>query len=160
MNKFVPIILACAMAASSAAYAQSTTTSPADAPPGAASKSPSAAAPSATSPSTSTTTPSATSPSAGSTALSDSKMMMTDAEAKQWINKTVYSNDNQNIGEIAAIKRDEAGNVTELHADIGGFLGLGETRVRLTPAQVKMEGDRIVLDMSAEQAKSLPAIAK
>jgi hypothetical protein len=50
--------------------------------------------------------------------------------------------------------------VTEMHADIGGFLGLGETRVRLMPAQFKLMTDRVVLSVTADQAKSLPKIVK
>jgi hypothetical protein len=47
-----------------------------------------------------------------------------------------------------------------MQADIGGFLGLGETRVRLTPAQFKLQGDRAVLDLTAAQAKDLPKVQK
>jgi hypothetical protein len=86
--------------------------------------------------------------------------VMTDEQARSWVNKTVYSSDAKNLGEVAAVQRDSSGKVTELHADIGGFLGLGETRVRLTPAQFKIVDDRIVLEMTADQAKSLPKIAK
>jgi hypothetical protein len=47
-----------------------------------------------------------------------------------------------------------------MHADIGGFLGLGETRINLTPAQFKLQSDRVVLSLTAEQAKELPAVKK
>ncbi len=47
-----------------------------------------------------------------------------------------------------------------MHADIGGFLGIGETRVRVLPAQFSIGTDRIVLGMTAEQAKTLPHIPK
>jgi PRC-barrel domain len=86
--------------------------------------------------------------------------MLNDSEAKNWIDKIVYSSDNKNVGEVAAIQRDGSGKVTEVHADIGGFLGLGETRVRLMPAQFRFDGDRVVLNLTADQAKSLPVIPK
>ena len=50
--------------------------------------------------------------------------------------------------------------VGEMQADIGGFLGIGETRVRVMPAQFSVVGDHIVLSMTADQAKSLPKMAK
>ena len=86
--------------------------------------------------------------------------MLNDEQAKNWINKIVYSNDGKNLGEVAAFARDATGHVSEMHADVGGFLGLGETRVRLMPAQFSMVGDNVILSMTAEQAKSLPRIEK
>lgn len=86
--------------------------------------------------------------------------MLTDAQAQAWINKPVYSSDNRNLGEVAAIKRDTAGNVTEIHADIGGFLGIGETRVRVLPDQFKLGDERIVLNVDGDASKQLPKIDK
>ncbi len=83
---------------------------------------------------------------------------LSDDEAKEWINKVVYSSDDKNVGEIAAIERDPSGQVKEVHADIGGFLGLGETRVRLMPDQFKFSGDRLILNVTSEAAKSLPKV--
>ena len=85
---------------------------------------------------------------------------MTDEEAKNWVNKTVYSSDGKNLGEVAAIDRDNSGHVRELHADIGGFLGLGETRVKVLPSQFKLSSDRVILNIPGDQAKSLPQLAK
>ena len=85
-------------------------------------------------------------------------LQLTDAEAKRLIGKTVYSSDNKNVGEVAAFARDQSGNVNEMHADIGGFLGFGETRVRLMPAQFKLAGDRVELLMTSQEAKSLPKV--
>jgi hypothetical protein len=83
---------------------------------------------------------------------------MTEAEAKQWVDKAVYSSDGSNVGSIAAIQRDASGKITEMHADIGGFLGIGATRVRLQPSQFKLSGDRVVLNVTSEQAKQLPKV--
>jgi hypothetical protein len=85
---------------------------------------------------------------------------LTDVQAKQWIDKIVYSSDGKNVGEVGALQRDPSGNVTELHADIGGFLGIGETRVRVMPAQFHTEGDRVILNVTADQAKTLPQLPK
>lgn len=99
---------------------------------------------------------------AGSTADSSasSSLKLTDAEAKEWVGKTVYSSDDKNLGEVAAFQRGSEGKVQEMHADIGGFLGIGETRVRVLPSEFTLSGDRIVLKMTGEQAKALPKIEK
>ena len=106
-------------------------------------------------PSTTMTPPSVTTPSIASTS-----MILTDAEAKAWVNKVVYSSDGKNLGEVAAFARDSSGKVTEMHADVGGFLGIGETRVRLMPSDFRLGESSITLTMTAEQAKTLPKIAK
>ena len=87
-------------------------------------------------------------------------LTLTEAQEKSWVDKVVYSSDGVNLGEVAAFAKDGSGKVTELHADIGGFLGMGETRVRLMPAQFSMAQDRVILSLTSEQAKNLPKIAK
>ncbi len=60
----------------------------------------------------------------------------------------------------AAFLRTSDNKVTELHADIGGFLGIGEHRVRLAPAQFSLHSDRVVLELTAAQSKELLKIQK
>ncbi|MEO8652040.1 MAG: PRC-barrel domain-containing protein [Hyphomicrobiaceae bacterium] len=86
--------------------------------------------------------------------------MMTEAEAKELIDAKVISSDKKNVGEVAAIQRDSSGNVTELHADVGGFLGMGETRVRLMPSQFTVVNKQINTTLTAEQVSALPKIEK
>lgn len=142
MTKLVPLALALTVAASGA-FAQ---TSPAPAP-----ATPPAATTSTNPPASSATTPSTT---------VSRDVMLTEEEARNWIDKVVYSKDDQNVGEVAAFNRDSSGKVTELHADIGGFMGLGERRVKLIPGQFSLQGDRVVLNITSEEVKALPAIAK
>lgn len=142
MLKLIPAALV-ALAAT-AVHAQESTT-PALADP------PAVTAPSDTTPA---------SPSAGTSATDSTAPMMTDAEANAWINKTVYSSDGKNLGEVSQVVRDSSGKVTELHADIGGFLGIGETRVRIMPSEFKLASDRVILDVAGDQAKNLPKIEK
>lgn len=155
MTRLVPLALALTIAAGAGAFAQTTP------PPSTA---PSATSPPATSPSTPAakeTAPSA-SPGASTTAptAASRDVILTEEEARNWIDKVVYSKDNENVGEVAAFNRDSSGKVTELHADIGGFMGLGERRVKLMPSQFSLQGDRVVLNISSEEVKALPAIAK
>jgi hypothetical protein len=86
--------------------------------------------------------------------------ILSDAQAAALKNKVVWSSDEKNVGEIAEVVRDSTGRVTELHADIGGFLGFGETRVRVLPDEVKFMPDRVVLTRSEDQVSTLPKITE
>lgn len=88
----------------------------------------------------------------------DAKVTLTEEQAKSWIDKPVFSSDGKELGEVAAFKRSADNTVLEMHADIGGVLGIGETRVVLTPAQFKLQDDRVILNMTEQQAKALPQV--
>lgn len=158
MSKLASLSLAISLAAATAAIAQ--TSSPTAPPANQPSTTPPASAPSTTAPSTST--PSATMPSSttASPTTASKDVVLTEEEAKQWIDKTVYSADNKNVGEVAAFKRDSSGKVIELHADVGGFLGIGERRVKLMPSQFSLQGDRVMLNVTSNEVKAMPAIPK
>lgn len=99
-------------------------------------------------------------PAASTTAKAgEAKMTLTEAQAKSWVDKPVYSSDNKQVGEVVAFKRGADNVVTEMHADIGGMLGLGETRVKLMPEQFKLQGERVILNLTQEQAKNLPKVS-
>lgn len=107
-----------------------------------------------------TTTVAPSTPPAAAAKPTAAALMLTADEAKTWIDKPVYSSDNTKIGEVAAFVRGTDNSVNELHADIGGFLGMGETRIKLMPAQFKLQSDRVVLNVTAAQAKVLPTVTK
>jgi hypothetical protein len=70
----------------------------------------------------------------------------------EWIGRSVYSSDGKNLGEVAKL------NGSDIYVDIGGFLGLGETRALIKADQIQeVQDDRIVLKISEEEAKKLPA---
>ena len=83
---------------------------------------------------------------------------LTEQQAKDWIDKPVYSSDGKKIGEVVLFQRDADNHVIGMHADNGGFLGLGQTRVNVTPLQLTLKGDRVLLDLTAAQAKELPKV--
>ena len=85
---------------------------------------------------------------------------ITDQEAKTWVGKHVYSSDGKNLGEVAAILRTADNKITELRAEIGGFLGLGQHEISVPAARFYLKNDRVELDMTAAQAKELPKVAK
>ena len=127
MKIFVPVTAIAAMFAANAAMAQVTTPSTMpDAPSATVQKSPT------------------------------STMTLTEAEAKGWAGKAIYSSDNTKIGTVGSFQRDTSGTVTGLNADIGSFLGIGGTSVLLKPEQFTLNGDRVNVSMTADQAKSLP----
>jgi hypothetical protein len=86
------------------------------------------------------------------------KITLTEAQAKSWVDKPIYSSDGKEIGEVVVFKRGADNAVVEMHADIGGTLGMGETRVKLMPQQIKLQGDRVVLNMTEAQVKDLPKV--
>jgi uncharacterized protein YidB (DUF937 family) len=85
-----------------------------------------------------------------------SNLALTEQEARAWVDKPVYSSDGTKLGQVAAFLRTADNKVSELQADIGGFLGIGEHRIRLAPEQFSLHRDRVVLDLTAAQAKELP----
>jgi hypothetical protein len=90
-----------------------------------------------------------------------STFIVTEDAAKEWIGRPVYSSDDKRLGEIAALQRGPDDKVSELSADIGGFLGFGETRVRVTADQIKeVKDDSLVLTLTEAEAKALPAVEK
>ncbi len=92
--------------------------------------------------------------------MTDTGAALTAKEAEALIGKPVYSNDGTKLGEVALVERDAANRLTEIRADISGFLGLGQHRIMLAPAQFILQSDRVVLHLTAEQAKELPRVAK
>jgi hypothetical protein len=117
------------------------------------------ASPASPPPSKPATADTMTPPAASTTTVTNEGLVLTEAQAKAWIKKLVYSSDGKKVGEVTALKLDASGKVAELKAGIGGFLGMGETQVQLMPAQFKLENDRVVLLLTSEQVKSLPKSA-
>ena len=85
-------------------------------------------------------------------------LSLTSKEAEGWVGKPVYSSDGQKLGEVAAFQRAADNNVSGMDADIGGFMGIGEHRIKLTPGQINLKADRVVLVLTAAQAKELPKV--
>ena len=86
-------------------------------------------------------------------------LSLTSQEAQTWIGKPVYSSDGKKLGEIAAFERAASNEVSAMDANIGGFMGFGEHRIRLASAQFSLKSDRVVLNLTAAQAKELPKVS-
>ena len=76
------------------------------------------------------------------------------------LKRQFYSSDGKKLGEVAAILRTADNKITELRADLGGFLGIGQHQIALPAARFALHNDRVVLDLTAAQAKELPKVAK
>ena len=145
MKKLIPATAVAALFAATSAFAQTTPPTAPSTPPAVNDTKPME------------TTP--TTPSVRPTQVQTAPTM-TEAEAKALIDANVVSSDNKTVGEVAAIQRSADGRVTELHADVGGFLGIGETRVRLMPSQFTVSNKQINLMLTSEQVSALPKIEK
>jgi hypothetical protein len=70
-----------------------------------------------------------------------------------WIGRAVYSADNKHLGEVSGTAGDK------IYFDMGGFLGIGETRVMLDDdAVAAVKNDRIQLKLTETEAKALPPV--
>jgi sporulation protein YlmC with PRC-barrel domain len=70
-----------------------------------------------------------------------------------WIGRAIYSSDGEHLGEVTGVALNQA------YADIGGFLGIGETRVSLAGDSIQaVQDDRIVLKLTEAEAERLPAV--
>jgi sporulation protein YlmC with PRC-barrel domain len=97
----------------------------------------------------------------GALAQDGADYFVTEDLKKEWIGKSVYSSDGKNLGEIADVKADTDNKVTEIHADIGGFLGFGETRVSVGADKIQdVKDDRIVLKLKEAETNDLRPISE
>lgn len=154
MTPFHAIPLAAMLMLSTAAIAQETQQAPAT-PPAATQPAPSSPEPATPAPPAVQQAPAEI---PAPTAEATQAPVLTDEQARALKNKVVWSSDEKNLGEVADIVRDSDGRIKELHADIGGFLGFGETRVRVAPDEFRMVNDRIVLTRTQAQVETLPHV--
>ncbi|HWK38550.1 MAG TPA: hypothetical protein VNR88_06510 [Hyphomicrobium sp.] len=70
-----------------------------------------------------------------------------------WVGRPLFSIDGKRLGAVVAVSD---GNV---YADIGGFLGIGESRVMLSSTQIgSATEERVVAKLTEAEAKDLPKI--
>lgn len=68
-----------------------------------------------------------------------------------WVGRPLFSIDGKRLGEVVAVTDGK------VYADIGGFLGLGESRVMLRSTQIgSATEERIVAKVTEVEAKDLP----
>jgi len=75
---------------------------------------------------------------------------------QEWIGRSVESSDGKDLGQVSGLNEDDQ---NEFYVDLGGFLAIGETRVRISSDEVqKVKGDRIVLRLTEVEARNLPPV--
>jgi outer membrane biosynthesis protein TonB len=72
------------------------------------------------------------------------------------VGRTVYGARGNTIAEVQDVVMGPGNEVQSVLIDVGGFLGLGEKRVALSIDQLQMQGDRLITQLTEEQAEALP----
>ena len=108
--------------------------------------------------STTTTTP----PASGSSAAAPAKTNATHIQPGQirtteMDGATVYDTQNNKVGDVKDIILDRDGKVASVVLDVGAFLGMGGKYVAVPLKDIKMDNNRLTLDMTKEQLKSAQA---
>jgi len=72
--------------------------------------------------------------------------------AEMMIGKPLCAEDGTEVGTVVGVVRDSTGKVREIHAEIGGLLGFGATRIAIPPSEatVTPDGEKLVARMSVE----------
>jgi len=80
------------------------------------------------------------------------------ADAKKLIGRNIKNANNDTIGEIESVYINADGKVDSVIAGVGGFLGVGERRVRLAwkDLQISDNGEKVVVNMTKDQLKAMP----
>lgn len=85
--------------------------------------------------------------------------------ASDFMNSRVYNMVGESIGDVNDLVLDESGKVAAVIIGVGGFLGIGEKSVSMTPDQVKrmLHSDGkayFTVNATKEQLQSAPTYAK
>ena len=77
----------------------------------------------------------------------------------------IYDAEGKDVGEIADIKLGADNALQSVITDVGGFLGMGQHRVALTPAQIQVyknaDNDmRAYVTLTKDEMKALPAFTE
>jgi sporulation protein YlmC with PRC-barrel domain len=94
---------------------------------------------------------------AGSTAATETQMRPDQIRAEKFIGSTVYDVQNRDIGKVKDLLFDKSGRVDTAVLDVGAFLGMGGKYVAIPLKDIKMDNNRLTLDMTKEQLKSAHA---
>jgi sporulation protein YlmC with PRC-barrel domain len=80
--------------------------------------------------------------------------------ANDFIGKRIYSNTNEDIGEVNDLIISDNGNVRAVIVGVGGFLGIGEKDVAVDMASVTMTPDgnstKLTMNVTKDQLTSAP----
>ncbi len=72
------------------------------------------------------------------------------------VGKYLYDKNGNDVAQIQDVKTSPDGKIQAAEIDVGGFLGIGSTRISVPVDKLQMKGDRIKSTMTAEQIRNLP----
>lgn len=87
----------------------------------------------------------------------EAQMRPDQVRASKFIGSTVYDVQNRNIGDVKDLLFDKSGKIDQAVVDVGSFLGMGGKFVAVPLQDIKMNNNRLTLDMTKEQLKSARA---
>jgi hypothetical protein len=67
----------------------------------------------------------------------------------------IYSADGMMLGQVTGLRRRPDGSLEAIEAELGSPLGMGGTNVLISPTDLRWAGDRIELQMMAEQVRNV-----
>lgn len=75
---------------------------------------------------------------------------------RELVDRDVYGAQGNEVGEIEDVVMGADNKVTAVLVDVGGFLGIGERRVAIPIDQLRIEGDRVISQLTEEQVNNMP----
>ena len=85
-------------------------------------------------------------------------LMVSEAEAAQWIGRPVLNSDNVKIGEIVEINRGPDNRVTDIIFDSGTAMGMGAVRYRALANQFRaVKPDAVTLSVKEAEVATVPS---
>ena len=92
-----------------------------------------------------------------SATATEAQMRPDQVRASKFIGSTVYDVQNRDIGKVKDVLFDKGGRIDQTVVDVGTFLGMGGKMVAIPLKDIKMDNNRLTLDMTKEQLKSAQA---
>jgi hypothetical protein len=87
-------------------------------------------------------------------------LQQSDLRASDLIGMDVYNSSNEDIGEIKDLILEDGKNLKAILIDVGGFLGLGERTIAVTPPSLLIQkragSDRAIINATKDSLNSAP----
>jgi sporulation protein YlmC with PRC-barrel domain len=74
--------------------------------------------------------------------------------ASKFMGSAVYDVNNQKIGSVKDLLFDQNGRIEKAVVDVGTFLGMGGKLVAVNLSDIKIDNNRLTLDMTKDQLKA------
>lgn len=85
-------------------------------------------------------------------------LMVSEAEAVQWIGRPVYNSDNVKVGEIVELNRGPDNRVVDIIFDSGTAMGMGAVRYRALANQFRsVKPDSVTLSVKEAEVATVPS---